>query len=453
MSGARVPRRTWLIGIAIGAVTWLVLSMLASMGVSSPRAAFDAEVYHLVVISEFATTWPLADVSDYLSATTPGYHWFLAGVEAMGGSGALLSVVGAGVGSLLVGLVAWWLARESGWAWAGVGALPLAASVYVVQAGTSVLPDNAGWLFVVGVLALCLRSPTGLAWSGLGVLMLGLVLTRQSHVWAVGVILMTGWLGPMGTLLPGRDRLAQKLGRTAAGFGAVVPAVAALAVFVWMWGGLVPPTFAGRGEGDHPNVSASLSLAAPAYILMLIGLYTPFFAGWWWLGLRRRAGLAAVFGAAGALAGLVLALVADSTFSIEAGRNGGYWQVIAMGPVVADRVSVVLAVLAVFGGAMAGVCAAALPAQRRWVLLVTLAGFASAQVVNANTWQRYYEPLVLVLVAAASALCLGLDESERSSGLGRVPAPTAVRVWRVIGPVLLAIGLAVLTATTLGRPV
>ncbi|MEO1716541.1 MAG: hypothetical protein AAFR76_05460 [Planctomycetota bacterium] len=440
--------------LAIGAVglalaVWIVYAALIVLGFESQRAAFDARAYHLVVIEGFAETWPVADVSDYLSATTPGFHWLLAGAAKFGASQVAIELIAASIAALLLGVIAWWAARESRWSLGWLVAMPLAASAYVVHAGTTVLPDNAGWLGVLAVLLLCLRPPAGLAWLAVGLAMLGLVLIRQSHVWAAGVIVAAGWLGAHGTLLFGRDVLARKIRRTLLAIATTLPAVGVLALFVWVWGGLVPPTFAGQSGGAHPDVRSRLSLIAPAYILMLVGLYAPFFAAWWWRGLRESWQRVAVFAAAGSIVGLALALVGPSTFSLEAGREGGYWRLIEAGPVLGDRTSVVLVALSAFGGAMAGACGSALPARRRWLLLVALAGFAAAQIVNANTWQRYYEPLVLMLLAVASALCARGDRDDGT--LGPLPEPSGVRAWRIAGPIVLAIGLAGLTATTLGR--
>ncbi|MEO1534201.1 MAG: hypothetical protein AAFS11_01380 [Planctomycetota bacterium] len=441
-------RRAWAAGLGVGLATWVMLAVLGLLDVSPSRAVFDAETYHVVVVRAFASTWPAAHVSDYLSATTPGLHWLLAGVWQLLPSVAALEIACAGIAGVLVGALAWWVVRESRWSWGWVAALPVLASPYVVQSGTSVLPDNAGWLCVFAVLALCLRPPRGLTWIAVGIAMLTLVLTRQSHIWAAGVVVACGWLGSKCELIPRRDDLRQRLAATTAAAGAVVPAVGALAIFVWIWGGLVPPTFAGLTGEDYPNVRASLSLMAPAFILMLIGLYAPFFIGWWWQGLRGAQRRAALFGSAGCAIGIVLSLAGESTFSIEAGRHGGYWRLIESAPVIAGRYSVVLVALSALGGAMTGVCIAALPAHRRWLLLLALAGFASAQVVNANTWQRYYEPMVLMLVAVMSACCIrGASSSDSAAS----PDPAAIRVWRVVGPVVLALVLTGMTVFALAN--
>ncbi len=455
MSRAARVRRGAIAGVGVALAAWAGYALIVLAGWQSSRAAFDAGAYHLVVIEGFARTWPAADVSDYLSATTPGYHWLLAAAARAGASTTGLELIGALVAAAMVGVLGWWSVRVSRWGPGWLAALPLAASVYVVHAATSVLPDNAGWLCVLGVLLLCLRPPRGLGWIVVGAVLLALVLFRQSHAWAAGVLVAAGWLGVSGALLPRRDRFtadaSRKLAGAAAGALAALPAVVALAIFVWIWGGLVPPTFAGQAGSEHPNVQSQLSLVAPGFILMLVGLYAPFFAGWWWGGLRASPRRALVFAVVGGAVGLGLALVGPSTFSLEAGREGGFWRIIRAGPVVGGRTSVVLVALSVLGGVMAGACGSALPARQRWLLLIALGGFAAAQVVNANTWQRYYEPFVLMLLGAASALCVrgeragdGADET-----LGPLPEPALVRLWRVAGPVLLTLGLAGLTATTL----
>jgi len=53
------------------------------------RGAFDQLNYHEQVIRRFVEQWPAPDLSDYLSATTPGYHLALAAFAEYAGESAV----------------------------------------------------------------------------------------------------------------------------------------------------------------------------------------------------------------------------------------------------------------------------------------------------------------------------------------------------------------------------
>ncbi|HZW10024.1 MAG TPA: hypothetical protein VFF69_08980, partial [Phycisphaerales bacterium] len=76
---ARAPG--WVIP-AGGAIAVFALGAwpLIFSGFVKGRGAADQLNYHEQVIRTFAADWPNPDYSDYLSATTPGYHTLLAAV-------------------------------------------------------------------------------------------------------------------------------------------------------------------------------------------------------------------------------------------------------------------------------------------------------------------------------------------------------------------------------------
>jgi hypothetical protein len=444
---ARVARRT---GVLAFGLTVVVYASLILLNLSSSRARFDAERYHIPVVNQFADQWPTPDVSDYLSATTPGYHWLLAGVGQLTRSTTAYELVGAATAALVVACLVWWLTRRTGHRHAAVVALPLAVSPYFVHSAVSVLPDNAAWLGVLAVLLLSLtaasrRGPALLIyWLGMSLTVAALILVRQSHAWAAGVTLAAGWLASYGalhtSLLPHRGTLPARAQSLGISLAAIAPAVLILMWFVSVWGGLAPPTFAGADQ-SQPNVQKQLSLVAPAYILMLFAVYAPFFAALTLPNLMlapRRAIGPVVLGAG---LGLGLALIGPSNFDQDAGRYSGYWRVVAMTPTIAGRTSTAILFAAPLGGAMVGALLAVLDPRSRWLMLTALAGFAAAQIVNANAWQRYYEPFVLIWLA----LHAGIAASHSPTTTPRL------RLARLIGPAALTAGLAGLTAISLAE--
>jgi len=108
--------------------------------------------------------------------------------------------------------------------------------------------------------------------------------------------------------------------------------------------------------------------------------------------------------------GAIVASVGRSFASVEAGRNGGWvWRAVEHLPIIAER-----SPLIVGGGALGAVVLSALFIQAKRVgrasaaivLLSALAGFVAAHVANAQVFQRYYDPMVLLtlvwLVAIAA---------------------------------------------------
>jgi hypothetical protein len=174
---------------------------------------------------------------------------------------------------------------------------------------------------------------------------------------------------------------------------ASLPAVAMLVYFVARWGQLTPPFVAGQ---------SGTSFAALPFTLAVVGVFGPFFAacaaerG----DLRGRAPLLAAAG--GAL--LALAVPTNHDDSPPHGRRtgGGIWELAERVPDVAQR-SFAIAALAALGAALLVVLwrAAARNAMQRpaAVVLVAVASLAVAQAGTIRTYQRYFEPPLLICLA------------------------------------------------------
>jgi hypothetical protein len=471
-------RAWWLVPLLACAIVALSVWPAACSGTLRSRAAYDQVNFHEKVVRTFATTWPVVDIRDYLSATTPGYHWVVAGAarallgpaidrwpSLTPGPGeadsqvrrerAVLQVIGSLWTLALAWALVWWSARrwlrapdEPVGALMGlVCALPVLASAYVWQSGAFMLPDNSGWLAVLGCLVLALRvarSGPGRAWPllALGACVLGAVWLRQIHLWTAGLLWCAAWVGAqrgraaddVGPLLDVRELAptSARLGWLALAVGLSLPAFGSVAWLWSVWGGLVPPTF------KEWYTTGERQLAAGAFNLLLLGVVSVFFGGHLWPGLVRAWRAHRLALAVALAAGLVAGVIGQSGASAEAGRFGGVWGVIAMAPVVGGR-----SLLVVAGSVVGAVCVAGwltgMARSERWVMLAALAGFCAAQMANEQLWQRYNEPFVLLWVALASGLCAGQ----------RVEGP--MRAWRVVGPVALALGLAVMGAALFAR--
>jgi len=423
---------------------------LAAWGVILPgnlrgRGAHDQVNYHLPAIVRFAEQWPRLDYSDYLSATTPGYHTLLAAVARfVSDSPQALQFVGSLFTVAL--LVVLGLACRSAGRAALLLVMPAAASMYVFYSGVWLLPDNAGWLGVLGVLLLALRRRfDALTVIGGAALLAALVFVRQSHLWAAAALWAGAWLGtrdpddagPFEAMHDARALLrdpARRAVRTAVAIVATVPAALIVLHFHRLWGGLTPPTFQDRHTGGNP--------AAPAFILSLFGAFSLFFAGFLAPAaaeaLRRHRLLLAL----AVVGGLAAALLPETSYSTEAGRYSGLWNLVQKAPVVmGGRTSTLIVLLAPLGACAVLAWFVALPRRERWIMLASVVAFTAAQVASYKLWQRYTEPLLLVLLPVLACRLRPAAVGPR----GLVPA-----LWhlRLVGPASLALTLAFATAIT-----
>lgn len=441
-------------------------------GVVRGRGAFDQINFHLPTIRQFAAEWPRVDLHDYLSATAPGYHLALAALSKVGVSGLTgLRVAAAGFSvalAWLLGVMLWRRAASASQtptdaAWrAVVCGLPVVTSMYVLIPAGWLQPDNAGWLGVLAIMALTMPAVSGdggrgvggvRSAGGLGIVRLGvcavvltaLVFTRQSHIWAAALVWAGAWIGaaavPRSGVVHVCSQPARRFGLTAVALLATLPAAAMLWWLHALWGGLTPPKFrVQHGGGFNP--------ATPALALALVGVYSVFFAGWvgprLLLLLARKPVLVLSVG----LAGAVAALLPETTYQYEA-RASGLWNVVrameARGIIIAGRTSPLLVILAGLGAvSLAGWLGMLRPAAR-WYAIAGLLAFIAAQTANANAWQRYLEPMLLIALALIAA---GVERI----GTGNRRIDRATNAARVVGPVTLAIILLGLTYQSLQTP-
>ncbi len=443
------------------------------------RAVFDQRHYHQPTIEGFAKEWPAIDVWDYLSATTPGYHWVLAGVLKVFGAGvAGLQVVSMVFSAGLFGLVAWMVGRgmrDRSGAAPGFGAaflcMPIVCCTYFIVGGIALLPDNAGWLGVCAVLALALHAKSMRALCGVGcVVLLALVLTRQVHLWTCGLLVLASWLGcavPNVTQDVKPDFSTRRFSRAAIAAIACVPALIAVALFVRYWGGLVPPRF--QLQYPPKPVSQFFASPAPAFVLSVCAIFGAFLIGFWWQGFRAlwtrmRWVLLVVV-----VVGMALAVAPATNFDYLAGRRTGLWNLTRHAPVLFERTSVLIAVLAPIGGVVLASFFVSLRerglVRDAAILLATLAGYAIVLTASNEVWQRYVEPLVLVVMvlmcarvgfetdaALTSRSMVGADSEKGApsvtQGTDRL-SPIGGTAIRCVGVVSLSIALIAITLKTM----
>lgn len=404
----------------VAVLTTIALGMLVCWSVIlsgnlSGRGAADDLNFHWIAIIQFAQQWPSPDLGDYASATTPGYHLLLAPLvkAGMGHTGVQLI---ASIWTLgLLGLLSWKLSSTLGRS-AIVLMLPIIASMYVIFPGIWLLPDNMGWLMVIGIVLLALRANAGwINWAISGLLLLGLVWVRQVHIWAAAPIWLAAWLGGL-SHTPSDIRSffsssPSRFARTLIAIGCTVPAFVALVWFLGTWGGLVPPSFQNMHQG--PN------WATPGFMLVQIAILSVPFAPMLLPRVRELWAHHWRWVLIASLIGLLLGVVPHSSYSYEAGRYGGWWNLIGKTPTIADRS--VLFVLLSLTGSLCLVLWLSLSGRRDvWVWIGVLVAFVVAQSANHASWQRYHEPMLLMMLMLIVARSPKLNQIKTRALCGAV---------------------------------
>lgn len=393
-----------------------------------PSKSIDMDRNHVPVIRAFAVDWPAPGLQDYDSATTPGMHVVLAGlITAFGDSETMLQLATCMFGGFLA-WIAWWFASRVVGGWIAVACvLPLACSPYVLGNAIWVMTDDLALALVaisVGVAIFQRPSISGASVSG--VAMVCSVLVRQINVWPTAVAWLATILGASAVRrrLPFRDRFdegSSAIPTLVLGVG-VLAAFAVLGAFVLLWGGLVPPSFQPGGGGAAVH-SGGLNLAVTPYVLSLVGVYglpamvvlLPL-----WRedsGVRRN-------GLIGAGIGVLVGVLLHSAPGIEHGRVGGWlWTLADRGPVLGGR-SIVLFLGSGLGGfttgALFGLVSRADRSRAAWLMLGFAVSFLAAYTANAQAFQRYFDPPVLLALGWALSLSSGASTSGGVVSSGRI---------------------------------
>jgi len=399
--------------------------ILAERDVFSQKS-YDHDRFHLPLVRSFAAEWPSVDLSDYDSATGPGYHLLLAAAAQVLGDGeTTLQMLGSLFAIGLLATVAWRLARWRGSELEGLLlALPLAASPYLLGNAIWLMTDNLSlWLLAVPILGASLLPARPARLGRWGVAAAAACFVRQINLWVLAPIAIATWftVGPHRTgderarrdPLSSEPRLAPDAdvsdsdaprGRIllAAAIAGLLP-IAVVAGLARLWGGLTPPTF----QQYH---AVSVQPAAVVYGLALFAVY----GGPLWLAIvavRSERGrvpwwfmLASSLGWAGFL------LAGESFAGLEAGRNGGWlWRLVGATP-APGGVSAVLAVGSAVGVVLLMQLVALAFGRSRTcgrgaiVAAVGLAAFLVAHAANKQLFQRYFDAPVLLVLAVLAAL-------------------------------------------------
>ena len=369
---------------------WTLVLPVLLAGKEATAGARDERHFHLRTVRQLAEQLPSPNLEDVHTATAPGFHLVLSVFARLVTDERETLELLAALLSLALILAAYrTIAAHTEDRWTAFAlTLPLLLSHYVLQSAAWLNTDNTALLFVVLALGVALGLVTAAGPGGARPFVLGglwvflAVWSRQLTLWSAGPFVIAA-------ALAGHLRDWRPVARAGV---ALVPALASVAILAAVWGGLTPPGFAAQ-SGTSP--------AALPFTLALVGLFGWFFAA---CVVRRDDLLAGRAPALAAAAAAVLALAAPTSETAELQRRtgGGLWKAVEAGPTVADRSLVILALAAAGGVVLVGLWRAAVRAAMARPALVVLAAMASlalAQAATVRSYQRYFEPALLVMLA------------------------------------------------------
>jgi Dolichyl-phosphate-mannose-protein mannosyltransferase len=223
----------------------------------------DESQFHLPAIRKLAAQWPNPDLRDYSSATTPLFHLFFAGLSQLFGEQLpWMRATNAAISLLAITVYRQILVERTGldrhsahWA-----SLAFGLSPYFFGVSFILLTDNLAWLWCMLTLWFAMGATGSQGtwrWLGASVCLMLALLTRQTNVWLVPILVILVWreseLGRM-----------QRVARLATVGLALLPTMALFTV----WQGPVPPSFQLAHEA-----SAGANVRALQFMMVVLGFY------------------------------------------------------------------------------------------------------------------------------------------------------------------------------------
>jgi hypothetical protein len=413
----------WLPVLLLFFVPALIL-VTANFNYANPAfASLDQKYSHLPTIRYIAAHGASIDYSHFISRSAPGYYLLMAAVDHW----ITDSIVGLRLFNLVItaGLVAVWTFSLSSLCKSPlvvVLAAPFLFSDSIYTRGLWLSTDNLAWLSVVAIMLIGVQYVnSNIAISAAAFFVPAAVGVRQIHAWTIPFLLVAALVGG------GLHRAVRML-------AAIVPALLLITYFLLTWHGLEPPGGQARYSG--------FSLAALPMMFSLMGIFGLFYAAAIWQEIRNmwcnNPVLARRFVYCGMSSGAIAGLVPGSTFE-SFHRQSGIWVLAQHTPVFLGR-SPAVTVLAVLGGLIGSLVFLAMARRDRLIFATSIICFTVAQTANSSIFERYYEPLVLIVLGFATArIVQSAGEASRWESRAAGPAlltgiQIALTIWRLSTP-------------------
>ncbi len=398
--------------ILVIAFLFLVFPVIV-WGLDNTAQSYDQNHHHLVVIRQATASltgatdstpiWTL--LRDYPSATSPGYHLFLAGFDAIGlGNVVTLRLISSlfGLGLLIT---VWSILRRRIDDWTALCFVaPLLCSPYFLSGSIWLTTDVPAIGFVTLALgSLLFVEPSSAQRMRSGIFSALAILVRQPTVWLIAPIFLSGLIGRQ------RRMWDRSRNEWLCFLCSIALPLIVLGWLIALWGGIMPPAY-------RTLHNAGANLAMPAFALSLLAL--------WGLPWTIASGALSIFRSAsemrwmilGAVLGILCATLTPTTFDQSAGRWAGpLWGVVALAPSIGQR-SVIFLILAPIGGIfLAAILRSAVRNAQTYgaaVLGVSCAAMLGALTVNTQCWERYVDLPMLALLPLM--VVLGLRPTDHT---------------------------------------
>ncbi len=340
----------------------------------------DELAYHYVTVREFQSQWPHLDFRDYPSAQTPLYHVILAAVSRVNDNITTLRFVSFAMSLAIVLVIEAYLMTRTRPALAIFFTILVAISPYFLGVAVRLLTDNLALGAAIAALftlddAFDLNAVQSVSGAFLGAIS---VLTRQIYVWLALMQFLA-------TFSHKNSRRSQRI------LNVVLSAIPGLALvpFLLLWHGLTPLSWVGWSN----TAALSINLDVPIFVLSLLGVLGFVFIftmsrAWRSSGCRLTS--------ATLLAGIGVLTLLVHPFTIT---RGGW--LLAAGRLVPKVLGTPLIFWILFPLGLVDlyVLVARQLLSGSYLIVIALILWILANSVSAVVFQRYYEPMLIFIIA------------------------------------------------------
>jgi hypothetical protein len=345
--------------------------------------AQDERNHHYPAIINFAETFPNLDLVNYKSATTPFYHLVMMTVLKL----TNLSLNGLRLVSSLFSLACvlvvfrYLLTKTANANKSLLLTLIFMFSTYFVGAAIRLETDNAALLFVILTIIVLDTMPLTVGrFVVAGIMATLAVLTRQIHLWLVGVggfIALFQWNVPINKRIVGAAAM-------------LLPALALLP-FLLLWRGLSPAGYNDAYQASFINIDNF------SYGISVFGTLALAFWPWYWrMYKENRPNPLILIGVA------VVAVIFLFIFPVGAeGRlDGSVWKFASLLPSIL-RVSIFFWIIFPLGAVLYALTVIDGIRNKDLLMPVAAALWLVANLASAIGFQKYFEPFWLFYIAVS----------------------------------------------------
>ncbi len=330
----------------------------------------DESHFHYPTILQFAEQFPNFDFTDYNSATTPLYHVFIAVFALIVSPDILFLRLVSAVWGVLCVMLVYFIYRKNGKAVsAGLFTAVFMLSPYFIGPSVRLSTDNFALFFALLAFYYMENKPDPI-WR-LNLAVTGAVLSRQIYSWLIAVY-------PALIVLKGKRLRPKHL------LPILIP-VTGISIFILLWHGLNPPSFAYHGQGLNADI--------PVYVFSLYGFYGLFFLSWFWRTVfcDRKTVLAAGAAVVSSL-GFLLLFPVSNIYSTA--RGGMLWRLAEKCPMAGPN-SLVFIVLMPVGLFFLFVVFRYLYRHKEYLMICAFPLWLLANSVQHRCYQKYLGPFIL----------------------------------------------------------